>query len=57
VNLAARLCARAEPGEILTDQRTAAELDAAAVRISPRAPEALKGYPEPIPVCALLEPA
>lgn len=54
VNLAARLCMRAEDGEILTDRRTSEELRGeAAVRISQRAPEGLKGFPEPIPVCAL----
>jgi len=54
VNLAARLCMRAEEGEILTDRRTSEELrDEATVSISQRAPEALKGFAEPVPVCAL----
>lgn len=54
VNLASRLCMRAEDGEILADRRTGEELRSeAAVRISQRAPEGLKGFTEPVPVCAL----
>ncbi|MDX1497601.1 MAG: adenylate/guanylate cyclase domain-containing protein, partial [Salinisphaeraceae bacterium] len=54
VNLAARLCDRAENGEILADQRTAEALVADdSVYVSQRPPEPLKGFPEPIPVCAI----
>lgn len=54
VNLAARLCARAEDGEILSDRRTADELAGVeAIQIGERAAERLKGFTEPIPVCAL----
>lgn len=53
VNLAARLCMRAEPGEILSDQRSADEARARGLRAEQRAPETLKGFPEPIAICAL----
>lgn len=51
VNLAARLSARAEAGEVLSDRRTA---DASEnVQSEPRPPEQLKGFVEPVPVCAI----
>ncbi len=54
VNLAARLCDRAADGEILSDRRTAEALRSEdGVQVEERAPEPLKGFPEPIPVCAL----
>jgi adenylate cyclase len=54
VNLAARLCSRAEDGEILLDSRTRAALDDPLLeRLSARPPEVLKGFSEPIPVFAL----
>lgn len=54
VNLAARLCARAEDGEILMDRRSGAALkDTAAQRLSERPPEAMKGFVEPIAVFSL----
>lgn len=54
VNLAARLCDRAADGEVLSDRRTAEVLTPAdGVHVEDRAPEPLKGFPEPIPVCAL----
>lgn len=54
VNLAARLCARAEDGEVLADRCVAGELsnDASFV-VAERAPEPLKGFDQPVPVCAL----
>jgi adenylate cyclase len=53
VNLAARLCMRAEDGEILADQRTASEGVGEGVVVQMRAPEPLKGFTEPIEICAL----
>ncbi len=54
VNLAARLSDRAAAGEVLADIRTADALDRQApIRREMREPEPLKGFPEPIPVCAL----
>jgi class 3 adenylate cyclase len=54
VNLAARLCDRAEDGEILADKRT---IDALIiddpVLVEERDPERLKGFEEPVPVAAL----
>lgn len=57
VNLAARLCDRAADGEILADTRTHELLGAPSrIRASERPPEPLKGFAEPVAVCAL-EPA
>lgn len=54
VNLAARLCDRAESGEILSDTRTVDALsDTLELVTEGRKPEKLKGFPEPIAVCAL----
>lgn len=54
VNLAARLCDRAEDGEILLDDRVSHALaDHAAHALSERPPETLKGFAEPVPVFAL----
>ncbi|MFT5062684.1 MAG: adenylate cyclase [Gammaproteobacteria bacterium] len=54
VNLAARLCDRAEHGEILSDTRTIEFIEAdAGIRTLERQPEALKGFAEPIPVVAI----
>ncbi len=54
VNLAARLCNRAEDGEILSDVRTQENLGSeGGIRSEERRPEPLKGFPQPIPVCAL----
>ena len=54
VNLAARLCARADNGEILVDDRVAGALDGnKASVLGDRPPEALKGFAEPVPVYAL----
>jgi adenylate cyclase len=54
VNLAARLCARAEDGEILLDSRTRAALDDPLwERLAARPPEMLKGFAEPVAVYAL----
>ena len=48
VNLASRLCDRAEPGTILASQRTIA---AAGIRATPLPdPVTLKGIPQPVPV-------
>lgn len=54
VNLAARLCDRAEDGDILIDARTRAAVpDRAGIAITAREPEQLKGFAEPVPVFAL----
>lgn len=54
VNLAARLCSRAEDGEILSDVRTQENLGIEdGIHSEERRPEPLKGFPQPIPVCAL----
>lgn len=54
VNLAARLCDRARDGEVLADLRTAQALSQDdQVQVEERQPEPLKGFVEPIPVCAL----
>lgn len=54
VNLAARLCARAEDGEILVDDRTRAALNPQdAIKTLERKPELLKGFSEPVQVSAL----
>jgi class 3 adenylate cyclase len=54
VNLAARLCSRAEDGEILVDQRTreAVAADGRTVAAT-HTPELLKGFTEPVPVYSL----
>jgi adenylate cyclase len=51
VNLAARLCQRAEDGEVLASMEIAAAIPDAG--ISARAAESLKGFAEPVPVFAL----
>lgn len=54
VNLAARLCDRAEHGEILVDIRTQEGLKLSdEIKAQERAPEPLKGFPRPIPIFAL----
>lgn len=54
VNLAARLCDRAEPGEVLCDTRSLDELgDGTHFQVEERPPQPLKGFAEPIPVRAL----
>ncbi|GEM_PF-321349 len=54
VNLAARLCDRAENGEVLADLRTSQQLQAEdGIRTEERRPEPLKGFPQPIPIQAL----
>ncbi len=54
VNLASRLCNRAEDGQILMDEETYAGLAAATARqAASHSPEALKGFAEPVPVYAL----
>jgi class 3 adenylate cyclase len=55
VNLAARLCALAESGQILADQRTAGLIgeDGAAYRFEPLNPVALKGFTRPVTVFAV----
>ncbi len=60
VNLAARLCDRADEGEVLSDGRTVeslGDLDQLGLGVIERKAEPLKGFPEPIPVCALLPSA
>lgn len=59
VNLASRLCDRAEDGEVLSDLRTvencrdlSGESDfACSFYVEERSPEPLKGFVDPIPVC------
>jgi len=54
INLAARLCQRAEGGEVLIDTNTQAALTAdTALRFAPRGPEAIKGVGEAVPSWAL----
>ena len=52
VNLAARLCGEAKPGQILIDQRTRAALGDA-FGTEALGPLALKGYAQPVPAFAL----
>jgi adenylate cyclase len=52
VNLAARLCGEAKPGQILIDQRTRAALGDA-FRSEVLGPVVLKGFAQPVPVFAL----
>jgi len=53
VNLAARLCARARPGEILLDPATVARAQAASIRdFSAQTPLELKGFAEPVAALA-----
>ncbi len=53
VNLAARLCAEAGPGQILVDQRARAALGEE-FRVEPVGPIVLKGYTQPVPAFALV---
>ena len=52
VNLAARLCGEARPGQILIDRRTRAALDDAA-DVEPIGPLTLKGFAQPVPAFLL----
>jgi adenylate cyclase len=52
VNLAARLCGEAKPGQILIDQRTRAALGDE-FTAEPMGPIVLKGFAQPVPVFAL----
>ncbi len=56
VNLAARLCREAGPGEVLIDRRTRAALDDAA-NVESLGPLTLKGYAQPVPCSASAVPA
>jgi class 3 adenylate cyclase len=47
-NLAARLCAEAEPGQVLLSQRVAAAVEDLVV-LEPVGPLALKGFARPVP--------
>lgn len=54
VNLAARLCSKAGPGEVLVERATREAADGAeGVRFAEQAPVALKGYAEPVPIFAV----
>jgi class 3 adenylate cyclase len=54
VNLAARLCSRAEDGDILIDEETWSSLKPRdATQATARAPESLKGFADPVAVYAL----
>ena len=54
VNLAARLCQRAEAGEVLCDRRTQEALqDQPEFPAQAREPEQFKGFDAPMPVYAL----
>jgi len=55
VNLAARLCGEAKPGQTLIDRRTRAMLDDS-FGIEPVGPIALKGYSQPVAAFALTNP-
>ena len=52
VNLAARLCDKAGPGEVLIDRKTRASLDDAA-KLDALGPTALDGFAQPVPVFRL----
>ena len=52
VNLAARLCGEAQPGQILIDRRTRAALEDD-WEVTPVGPLSLKGYAQPTPAFAL----
>lgn len=57
VNLAARLCARAQAGEILLDPATGAQASAASIDdFRPCPPVVLKGFPQPIAACVNAQP-
>ncbi|MGH3794181.1 MAG: response regulator [Pseudonocardiaceae bacterium] len=56
VNLAARVCGRAEPGQILLTQRVGAAVEDD-FDVEPIGDIALKGFQRPIPVLRLLGPA
>lgn len=56
VNLASRLCDRAEDGEVYVDDRTLQQIDEAMMSrldIRKSRPEPLKGFPEPVPVSCI----
>ncbi|GAA6162994.1 hypothetical protein NBRC116590_06980 [Pelagimonas sp. KU-00592-HH] len=54
VNLAARLCSKAGPGEVLVERATREAAEGAeGVRFAEQAPVALKGYAEPVPIFAV----
>ena len=55
VNLAARLCSEAQPGQILIDRRTRGSLDDD-YDLEPVGPLALKGYAQPVPAFLLKGP-
>ena len=52
VNLAARLCTTAGPGEVLSDRAITASLDDS-IHADPREPIRLKGFSEPMDSFAL----
>lgn len=55
VNLSARLCSKADPGQVLTDQATKeASNTLGTVRFEALAPIPLKGYSEPVPAFSAL---
>ena len=54
VVLASRLCGRASDGEILADARTRDEAQETSRWVAEdRDAEPLKGFPRPVPICAL----
>jgi adenylate cyclase len=50
VNLAARLCSSAAPGQVLVSQAVKEELGGAQATLKPLPPISLKGFSEPVPV-------
>lgn len=50
VNLSARLCSKAEPGQVLVDRASMEASATAPVAFEPLAPIPLKGYADPVPV-------
>lgn len=54
VNLSARLCSKAAPGQVLVDQATQAAAVLDDVAYDPLEPIALKGYANPVPAFAAL---
>ena len=56
VNLAARLCRAAGPGEILLDEGTLNQFAGDSFQTQPLPPTKIKGFREPVEVFALFEP-
>ncbi|MEL7098703.1 MAG: adenylate/guanylate cyclase domain-containing protein [Pseudomonadota bacterium] len=53
VNLSARLCSKADPGQVLSDEATRAASQKAGLAFEPLDPIPLKGYAEPVPAFSI----